>query len=280
MFSITIKGTYSTTGVTCSDQWITRKIAASLKAGATSTFTCGSNTWRTSNSCGTELAVNTSVCQCGQSYSVRPNITNYNWGGANTITCNWSNTAVTQRMIVDIATSIAPLPVNLYNFTAEIQKFQVKLNWESANEDEASYFKIMHSSDGIEWKSINEIKALNNDLPINSYTYMHTTPSVMNYYKIVAVDKNDIKTYSQILRINFEEKRSSNILYLFPNPSNGQVTFNVAESSVYTLTDASGRVVKTGSAHGETVLSDLAVGVYALSVNNSNHVETIQIIVK
>ncbi|MEN9739184.1 MAG: hypothetical protein RLZZ318_1220, partial [Bacteroidota bacterium] len=34
------------------------------------------------------------------------------------------------------------------------------------------------------------------------------------------------------------------------------------------------------SAHGETVLSDLAVGVYALSVNNSNHVETIQIIVK
>jgi hypothetical protein len=46
------------------------------------------------------------------------------------------------------------------------------------------------------------------------------------------------------------------------------------------LTDASGRVVKTGSAHGETVLSDLAVGVYALSVNNNNHVETIQIIVK
>ena len=91
--------------------------------------------------------------------------------------------------------------------------------------------------------------------------------------------KNNI-SFSQVERVLFDARNNTNILYLFPNPSNGQVTFNVAESSVYTLTDASGRVVKTGSAHGETVLSDLAVGVYALSVNNNNHVETIQIIVK
>jgi hypothetical protein len=214
---------------------------------------------------------------------------------------NWTNTTFTTQLLYDTTTALFsldhqnytgsfspfavgsflnPLPVKLFDFTAAAEGNKVALNWKVSEENAGSTYEVLHSSNGADWQTIGSINGKNNDQAINTYQFNHLNPVAINFYKIKMIDANSSFAYSAVERVAFDGKINTNVLYLFPNPSNGQVTFNVAESSVYTLTDASGRVVKTGSAHGETVLSDLAVGVYALSVNNSNHVETIQIIVK
>jgi len=214
---------------------------------------------------------------------------------------NWTNATFTNQLLYDTTTSlfsldhqnysgsfspfavgsfITPLPVKLFDFTAAAEGNKVALNWKVSEENTGSVYEVLHSSNGSVWNSIASLNGQNTDQAINLYNFKHTNPETVNYYKVKMTDAKNNISFSQVERVLFDARNNTNILYLFPNPSNGQVTFNVAESSVYTLTDASGRVVKTGSAHGETVLSDLAVGVYALSVNNNNHVETIQIIVK
>jgi hypothetical protein len=214
---------------------------------------------------------------------------------------NWTNTTFTNQLLYDTTTSLFsldhqnysgsfspfavgsflnPLPVKLFDFTAAAEGNKVALNWKVSEENTGSAYEVLHSSNGSVWNSIASLNGQNTDQAINVYNFKQTNPETVNYYKVKMTDAKNNISFSQVERVLFDARNNTNILYLFPNPSNGQVTFNVAESSVYTLTDASGRVVKTGSAHGETVLSDLAVGVYALSVNNNNHVETIQIIVK
>lgn len=214
---------------------------------------------------------------------------------------NWTNTTFTTQLLYDTTTALFsldhqnytgsfspfavgsflnPLPVKLYDFTAAAEGNKVALNWKVSEENAGTSYEVLHSSNGADWQTIGSINGKNNDQAINTYQFNHLNPVAINFYKIKMIDANSSFAYSAVERVAFDGKINTNVLYLYPNPSNGQVTFNVAESSVYTLTDASGRVVKTGSAHGETVLSDLAVGVYALSVNNNKHVETIQIIVK
>lgn len=91
---VTASGTFNTTGVTCNDPSIVRRLAQNLRNGTAYNASCNGLVWTvgnagscTANSCGSssnqvELTVNTTsvLCNCGALVSFNPIITNANWG--------------------------------------------------------------------------------------------------------------------------------------------------------------------------------------------------------
>ena len=104
--ALTIKGSNNETGVTCSDAATVQNIANALRTASSGSWSCNGHTWNVSLGCGispcggtsVELHLDTSSCNCAGSgsYTVRPEINNFNWGGINTNTCS----APSQRMDV------------------------------------------------------------------------------------------------------------------------------------------------------------------------------------
>ncbi|RMD99123.1 MAG: hypothetical protein D6812_12175 [Deltaproteobacteria bacterium] len=89
--SVTIRGTFDTTGVTCTGS-AADTLCKALKNGQAVSVNCNGRNWRTGNCAVTgesiELSAAGSICQCpSPNYIVRPCIGNANWGGANTATC-------------------------------------------------------------------------------------------------------------------------------------------------------------------------------------------------
>ena len=214
---------------------------------------------------------------------------------------NWSNASFTNQLLYDTTTSlfsldhqnytgsfspfavgsfITPLPVKLFDVTAAAEGNKVALNWKATGEELGTQYEVLHSVNGADWKSLGTLNALNVDQSMNQYHFDHFKPEAINFYKIKISDVKNNVAYSQVLRVNFEGSINSNLLYVYPNPSNGRVTFNVANNSQYSLIDANGRIIMNGEANGETVLQNLTPGVYALTVYHQDAVETTQVVVK
>src|SRR5438270_1641521 len=96
--TVTITGTFDTTGRTLTDATIVPQIATALQNGSSGSWVVGAVTWNV-GTCGrdSELSANNSgtngaaICSCQDpGYVVRPNIqaNNSNWGGVNTATCS------------------------------------------------------------------------------------------------------------------------------------------------------------------------------------------------
>ncbi len=125
----TIKGSENTTGISCTDPVIAAAVANALRTGTNYSGSSDGQTWTvsaggcSSSTCGglfVELA-NQGGCTCAPGYSIRPNITNDNWGGIDGNTCG----AVSQTMEVEfyiegctnmatVTVTVNPLP-NVYN---------------------------------------------------------------------------------------------------------------------------------------------------------------------
>jgi hypothetical protein len=102
--SITISGTFDTTGATCSDPTVVAAIATALRTSTTGMWSCGGRQWHYCDRGSWEelwldpgTSCNGSNCP-NPGYLIRPCIGNSNWGGVNTPTCT-SNP--TQTMTVE-----------------------------------------------------------------------------------------------------------------------------------------------------------------------------------
>ncbi len=115
--SMTIKGTFDTVGVTCTDPAVVAAYANALNTLASYTSpTCGGNVW---SLCGTryngEVWLNP-PSQCSGAncpnpgYLIRPGITNSNWGGVNTQTCGAPNQR--QWFIFRVGNPVANAPAD------------------------------------------------------------------------------------------------------------------------------------------------------------------------
>ncbi|MBW2264452.1 MAG: hypothetical protein JRG91_21005, partial [Deltaproteobacteria bacterium] len=97
--SINARGTYDTTGVTCSVPAMAQAIADALRTDGTGSWVCDGHTWYVGVCGGTALSIDMTVCTCTTgAYSVRPCINNANWGGITTATCS----GPTQDMTVEV----------------------------------------------------------------------------------------------------------------------------------------------------------------------------------
>lgn len=136
------------------------------------------------------------------------------------------------------------LPLQLISFNASSNKEKVKLDWQTVNEINVSYFSIQRSIDGNDFENIGQVKAINhngNHYSFNDPLTFYQSASAY-YYRIEIVDKDGTKTYSQIKQIRFKDF-SNESLSIYPNPATNYINIIGKNISQIRIIDILGRVI-------------------------------------
>ncbi|MBN4071103.1 T9SS type A sorting domain-containing protein [Crocinitomix catalasitica] len=141
------------------------------------------------------------------------------------------------------------LPIELIEFTAELENHGVSIKWKTASELNNDFFTIERSEDGKVWEVLSQLDGAGNSSVAISYQEYDRTPLFgISYYRLEQTDfDSKSKTYDPVavnVSIAFDEVE----LILFPNPNDGnQVSIylpgdegDLVEIIVYSL---SGKVV-------------------------------------
>jgi hypothetical protein len=176
-----------------------------------------------------------------------------------------------------------PLSITLENFTVEAKNGLNLLKWTTISEKNNAYFDVQHSSDGVNFQSIGQIKShTTTSTTKQNYSFEHEDPSVhgvqrhpehreTHYYRLRQVDVDGVETLSKIISI--ESLNQIEALQVYPNPAFDKLMIHSAENKTmrYSLFDAVGKHVESGqlNAQKELIISHLAVGAYLLKVGDS-----------
>ena len=168
------------------------------------------------------------------------------------------------------------LTVKLENFTAFEQGGLIKIDWKLSEEKTAANYSIEFSSDGINFKSIGTIAAINQ----GNYNFTHDSPvNGFNYYRLKVTEVNNKSFYSAIKKVLFEKE---SLLRVYPNPAQDYIKIlpppnMINKSGVIRIIGSNGNVVLQKSTNMmsqiETVnLSKLSDGKYIVQVISGNEV--------
>ena len=144
--------------------------------------------------------------------------------------------------------AFAVLPVELISFEAKLLNRDVILTWKTASEINNEKFELQASQDGIEFKTIGEVKGRGTTDKMQHYAFVDKNAQEgLNYYRLKQVDYDEKYEYSNIVTI---EARTSaiDISNIYPNPTSSGL-FNLEYSSTknknleVTVLDMSGKVV-------------------------------------
>lgn len=165
-----------------------------------------------------------------------------------------------------------PLPVSFKDFYLnENQESNIEISWETYTEKNNDYFTVYHSTDGVNWKTVQKIKSKGYSENLTFYSILDKTPEEgINFYKLEQTDLNGENTELAIDEI--EVTNEINGLMAYPTPTidklhiKGEIT--ISEKSV--LINAGGiilplpEITKVKDGHYILDLSHLSKGVYLL----------------
>ncbi len=144
---------------------------------------------------------------------------------------------------------LAPLPIELIEFTSTCVTNGVKLNWSSGTEMNNDYFLIEKSDNAYDWEQIAKIKGFTNSYSINKYNHIdYTAKNNLTYYRISQVDMDGKKTMFKVIDAYCSKNEIKDQMILYPNPSsNGlNIMLNTTHSETNTsiiLFDNVGQVI-------------------------------------
>jgi parallel beta-helix repeat protein len=168
------------------------------------------------------------------------------------------------------------VPLTLLNFNVTKQSNSALLSWATANEINAAYFYVQHSTDGITWKTIEKVLTTGNSSSTEKYTAIHTQPTAgKNYYRLQQADADGKSSLSLIRILDW---LGENSIQVFPNPFTSYITIsgNIKSSDIK-MYSATGVNVTSGlklSQIGQQTKIEtnlLSNGVYTLVVNNNSY---------
>ncbi len=117
-------------------------------------------------------------------------------------------------------TGVAPLPVELVQFTATKQGAVARLDWATASEKNSAYFSVQRSADGRSFTDIGRVAAQGNSRRRHDYTLLDSAPLAgLNYYRLRQVDQDGKFAYSPVLSLRFEAAGGKPALLAYPNPA-------------------------------------------------------------
>lgn len=172
------------------------------------------------------------------------------------------------------------LPVELVKFEAVKRGTTALLTWSTASEENNSHFEIERSKDGANFEKIGDVQGNGNTQTLTEYEFTDETPqSGHNYYRLKQVDFDDSYSYS-LMRVVTMSDEKKNIVNIFPNPSNGQFTLQVAKIGDYNIKviTLAGQIIhnETLSGNEKTInLSRLPKGLYFIQLQNQGSKEVI-----
>ncbi len=168
------------------------------------------------------------------------------------------------------------LPVELIDFQAFKLKNTVKLKWQISNEQGVVKYEIEHSSDGINFEKIGDLK------PNNSIEYAFETPLLPSiktmYFRLKIIDSDRMVSFSKIQSIENEEIP----IKIYPNPAKETLNIDTPKPMRRVwLTDLVGRIFyPVLSPKNELILRGLPIGIYQLHILDSNNQMTVLRFVK
>lgn len=182
-----------------------------------------------------------------------------------------------------VKTAEMPLPVRLISFEANESENSALLYWQTAMEDNVSYFEVERSTDARRFEKIGQVKAMGESNTLQKYTFTDADFARMSgtaYYRLRSVDLDGTFAISMIKPLT-----PKHTWKVYPNPvkQGSAVTIRGnAPIEGVTLTDMLGKKVpfsvKTGK--GNTAVLNLPAGLYILQVNTGNGINTSKIVVE
>lgn len=139
------------------------------------------------------------------------------------------------------------LPLSLLDFKAKIHNEKVELTWITEAEKNTDHFDVQRSEDGVNFRSAGKIKSNNSSLR-NTYRFEDELPSIVNYYRLKMVDRDEKFTYSKTLKV---QRSVSNLIAVKPNPFMNEIVVKAdlpsAQQLIIRISDVKGQVVYTRS---------------------------------
>lgn len=142
-----------------------------------------------------------------------------------TVTSDVASKAANRFRIVYRPT--VPLPVNINSIKAYQKQAGVQVEWIVSNEINLDKYEVEKSNSSFKFELLATVATKANSSTENSYAAFDAKPfSGTNFYRLKAIDKNGEFKYSEIVKVNFANVKSS--ISVYPNPTKGdQVFINV-----------------------------------------------------
>lgn len=183
-----------------------------------------------------------------------------------------------QRFYISFQKNIT-LPLVITSISAEAKTgSQVLVNWRAADETGISSYQLERSFDGNHFTSLANLQARAGSGD-QSYAYLDSQASLLNYYRVKMTGKTGEVKYSEIVKAQVQKVAEGFTLY--PNPVRGRnfsLQFSNKQKGTYTLQlySINGQVVMTKSAvhRGGTAVETVSLpetvlpGTYKLEIKN------------
>jgi hypothetical protein len=188
-----------------------------------------------------------------------------------------------------IATSIAPLPIELLNFTSECVGPDVKLSWATATETDNDHFDVEKSLDGTRFMTAGTVKGGGNSSIVRNYAFTdYNSYDGVSYYRLKQTDYNGSSQTSNM--ITAENCSGNNVVNAFNNQEgNIVVDVNAEMSGVYhvTLMDALSNKISSANytaEKGNNVflmnISGLNSGIYFIVIDDGKNPVTKKVFIR
>ncbi len=196
-------------------------------------------------------------------------------GGLEIFGSGGTNISSTSATVFSLAVS-ATLPVTLLSFNGKKNGDQVALFWNTTHEINTSSYQIYRSNDGVNFSPIGSKPAAGNSSVEMHYTYNDLTPAKgNNYYKIKMIDRDGRYSFTNILKISFDDKEG---IFIIAQGRSIRISFSNQENATYQLRaiNAAGQLIRSvsvkddgSSTHVIDLPESLSTGVYYLNLTSN-----------
>lgn len=117
---------------------------------------------------------------------------------------------------ITLFTGGGPLPIELFDFSADVQDYGVVLNWTTLTEINNDYFLIEKSSNAEDWQVLNTVTGAGTTATISDYSLIDAEHEGTAYYRLTQVDfDGQRKVYEPIV---VSGKGGVKVEVPYPNP--------------------------------------------------------------
>jgi plastocyanin len=193
-------------------------------------------------------------------------------------------------------TASGTTPVQLKNFTAVFANKAVTATWQTASEQNLSYFSLQKSTDGEHYTEAGRVNAAGNSDKLQSYNFRDENLDANAryiYYMVKAVDNDGKYKLSPVKLIRNEGAAKKLITNMAPNPVSKDVghcmfQFNADRDGNMKaiVVDANGKTVmkfdfsaNKGINNGHIHMADLPTGIYTIMFSMDGLKETKRVMV-
>lgn len=165
--------------------------------------------------------------------------------------------------------AVNPLPVELVQFVATCDDDKTHVTWSTASEQNAAYFEVEESVDGINWRVVSKVNAIGNSVQLNGYETELAYQSGTTYYRLNQVDMDGKSTLSGVI----VAACGNAAIQVYPNPTNEWIFIQHAPENVeISLVAMDGRKVKqeiVQQAQAGISLQGIEQGTYHVQVRSN-----------